>query len=105
AELAYDLAHRLPAVLAAMVAGKVDQPRARVFSYWTEGLAHRHTQEIVRQLLPKAPYLTTGELIEAIQRAAIELDPRWARRRYENALRKRQVKGVLRPDGTADLTG
>lgn len=105
ATLADDLARRLPAVLAALVAGQIDQPRARVFSTWTEQLADRHTQAVVAHLLPRAPRLTTGELIEAIQRAAIELDPRWARRRYEHALRKRQIKGTLRPDGTADLTG
>ena len=105
ATLAHDLARRLPAVLDAMVSGRLDQPRARIFSTWTELLADRHVQQIVKHVLPRAHRMTTGELIEAIQKAAIELDPRWARRRYENALRKRQVKGVLRPDGTADLTG
>jgi hypothetical protein len=103
--LAHDLAQRLPAVLAAMVTGAIDQPKARVFSSWTEQLADRHAQTLVEHLLPIAPRLTTGELIEAIQRKAIELDPRWARRRYERALQLRQVKGTLRPDGTADLTG
>jgi hypothetical protein len=105
AALANDLAERLPSVLAAMVSGALDQPRARVFSSWTELLGDRHAQALVEHLLPVAPRLTTGELIEAIQRGAIELDPRWARRRYEQALRLRQLKGTLRRDGTADLSG
>jgi Domain of unknown function (DUF222) len=103
--LANDLAERLPSVLAAMVSGALDQPRARVFSSWTDQLGDRHAQTLVDHLLPVAPRLTTGELIEAIQRRAIELDPRWARRRYEQALRLHQIKGTLRRDGTADLSG
>ncbi len=103
--LARDLAVRLPTVLAAMTAGHLDQPRARVFSSWTEGLADRHAHALVARLLPIAPKLTTAQLIDALQRGAIDLDPDWARRRYENAITARRVIGVLSHDGTANLTG
>jgi hypothetical protein len=49
--------------------------------------------------------LTTGQLIDAIKRHAIALDPAWAQRRYERALRGRRVVGRRNPDGTASLSG
>jgi hypothetical protein len=73
--LAWDLQRRLPAVLAAVRQGRLDQPRAQVFSTWTDGLTREHTGAILVELLPTAHELTTGELIEAIARLAIALDP------------------------------
>ncbi len=104
-DLAWDLHRRLPAVLAAMREGRLDQPRAQVFSTFTGGLSREHTNAILVELLSGAPELTTGELIEAIARLAIALDPEWIRRRYERALRGRRVIGKRNPDGTATLTG
>ena len=104
-DLAWDLHRRLPAVLAAMCDGRLDQPRAQVFSTWTGGLSPEHTNAIVDELLPGAPELTTTELIEAIARLAMALDPEFIRRRYERALRGRRVVGKRNPDGTATLTG
>ncbi len=104
-ELAWDLQRRLPAVLAAMRQGVLDQPRAQVFSSWTGGLSREHTHAILVELLPTAHELTTGELMEAIARLAIALDPEWIRRRYERAVRRRRVIGKRNPDGTATLTG
>ncbi len=40
-----------------------------------------------------------------IKRYAIALDPTWARRRYERALKGRRVRGSRNEDGTANLTG
>jgi hypothetical protein len=103
--LALDLTERLPAVLAAMVSGRLDQPRARIFSVWTQDLRPPHTRAVVQALLPRAHTMTTGQLIDAIQKAAIELDPEWARRRYEKSLGARWVEGAINHDGTADLIG
>ncbi len=103
--LVWDLHKRLPPVLAAMRRGGLDQPRAAVFSLWTEGLSDEHTHAVLRELLPTAAQLTTGELIDAIAKLAIALDPEWVRRRYERALKGRRVVGTRNPDGTATLTG
>ena len=103
--LVWDLHKRLPPVLAAMRRGGLDQPRAAVFSLWTEGLSEEHTHAVLRELLPTAAQLTTGELIDAIAKLAIALDPEWVRRRYERALKGRRVVGKRNPDGTATLTG
>ena len=105
AGLARDLTVRLPAVLSAMHTGQLDQPRARIFSLWTAELDDPHARAVVEALLPVAPTLTTAGLVQAIQKAIIELDPDWARRRYENALKARDVRGAIDTDGTATLTG
>ncbi len=60
---------------------------------------------MLRELLPTASQLTTGELIDAIAKLAIALDPTWVRRRYQRALQNRRVVGTRNPDGTATLTG
>ncbi len=103
--VARDLAVRLPAVLDAHVSGGLDDARARIFSTWTADLCDRHARTLVDRLLPTAPRLTVAELITAIRKAVIELDPEWARRRYERGLKERRVEGKLRTDGTADLSG
>jgi len=103
--LAHDLVTRLPAVHAAMNAGVVDEPRARVLSEWTTELHPEVARALCAELVPRAPGLTTGQLIEQIKKLAIALDPEWARRRYEQALADRKVVSYRNPDGSANLSG
>jgi hypothetical protein len=103
--LAHDLLARLPAVHAAMDAGALDEPRARVFSEWTTELHPKQARALAEELLPWATRLTTGQLIEQIKKLAITVDPEWARRRYEQAVADRTVVGYRNPDGSANLSG
>lgn len=103
--LAHDLVSRLPQVHAAMLAGMLDEPRARVFSEWTLGLSPEQARAVCATLLPRAPKLTTGQLIDQIKKLAISADPEWARRRYEQALAERKVVGYRNADGSANLSG
>jgi Domain of unknown function (DUF222) len=104
--LAVDLVTRLPQVHAAMVAGLLDQPRARVFSDWTQQLSDEQARAVCARLLPAAVAgATTTQLAERIKRAALAIDPDWARRRYEQAVTGRRVVGSLNPDGSANLAG
>jgi Domain of unknown function (DUF222) len=103
--LAHDLVTRLPQVHAALDAGALDEPRARVFSEWTIELSPEQARAVCAALLPRAPKLTTGQLIEQIKKMAIAIDPEWARRRYEQALADRKVVGYRNPDGSANLSG
>ncbi len=103
--VAYDVVTRLPAVHAAMDAGVLDEPRARVLSEWTTELDPVQARAVCEELLPRAPGLTTGQLIEQIKRLAIAVDPEWARRRYEQAVADRKVVGYRNPDGSANLSG
>jgi hypothetical protein len=52
--LAHDLLTRLPAVHAAMDAGVLDEPRARVLSDWTTGLEPAAARAVCSELLPRA---------------------------------------------------
>ncbi|MGH3822678.1 MAG: DUF222 domain-containing protein [Pseudonocardiaceae bacterium] len=103
--LAHDLVSRLPQVHGAMLAGVLDEPRARVFSDWTTELSPEQARAVCATLLPQAPKLTTGQLIDQIKKLAISVDPEWARRRYEQALAERKVVGYRNADGSANLAG
>jgi hypothetical protein len=103
--LAHDLVTRLPQVHAAMHGGMLDEPRARVFSEWTTGLSPQQARAVCAALVPGAPTLTTGQLVEQIKKLAIAVDPDWARRRYEQALADRKVVGYRNADGSANLSG
>lgn len=103
--LAYDLLARLPQVHAAMDAGWLDEPRARVFSTWTAELSDEQARAVCDQLLPRAAELTTGQLVELIKKWAVAADPDWARRHYEQALADRKVIGYRNADGSANLAG
>jgi hypothetical protein len=103
--LAWDLHTRLPRVFKALDAGLIDVPKAKVFSEWTQGLTDDQAQQICDRLLPHAPALTTGQLTERIKKMAIAIDPDWARRKYEQAVRDRKVVGYRNEDGTANVCG
>jgi hypothetical protein len=103
--LAWDLLSRLPQVFASLERGSIDVPKARVFSDWTSGLTGEQAHQICEQLLPVAAGLTTGQLCERIKKMAIAIDPDWARKRYEQAVRDRTVVGYRNENGTANLCG
>lgn len=103
--LAFDVLDRLPMLGEAMLAGELDESRARAFLSWTEGLTDEQAAQVCGQLLPEAPGLTVGELIDRIKRLAIAIDPEWAERRYKEKVRGRRVAGSRNPDGTGNLYG
>jgi hypothetical protein len=103
--LAHDLITRLPAVHAALDAGLIDEPRARVLSEWTTDLTPEQARAVCEELLTRVPTLTTDQLIDQIKKLAIAIDPQWARRRYEHAIADRKVIGYRNPDGSANLSG
>ncbi len=103
--LAFDVLDRLPMLGEAMLAGVLDEPRARAFISWTVGLTDDQAAQVCAQLLPEAPGLTVGELIDRIKRLAIAIDPEWAERRYKEKIRGRRVAGSRNPDGTGNVHG
>lgn len=102
---AYQLFGQSPAVGSALVDAAIDEPRANAFINWTNGLSDDHTSRIVDELLPAAPMVTVGELIDRIKKLAIALDPEWAERRYRESLNERRVELRQTQFGTADLAG
>ncbi|HSJ61716.1 MAG TPA: DUF222 domain-containing protein, partial [Jiangellaceae bacterium] len=102
---AVDMFMRLPVLGEAMLAGELDEPRARAFVDWTSGLTDAQAETVCEQLLSEAPQLMVGELIDRIKRACLAIDPDYAEKRYREAVRTRRVRGSRNPDGTANLGG
>jgi hypothetical protein len=102
---AVDIFSRLPVLGEAMLAGTLDEPRARAFVDWTAGLTDAQAGTVCDRLLAEAPGLMVGELIDRIKRACLAIDPDWAENRYRQAVRTRRVHGSRNPDGTANLGG
>ncbi|HEX6339271.1 MAG TPA: DUF222 domain-containing protein [Jiangellaceae bacterium] len=102
---ATDMFDRLPVLGEAMLAGRLDEPRARAFVEWTQGLTDAQAESVCEQLLPEAAGLMVGELIDRIKRACLAIDPEWAAKKYREAVRTRRVAGSRNPDGTANLGG
>ncbi|HEU4543905.1 MAG TPA: HNH endonuclease signature motif containing protein, partial [Jiangellaceae bacterium] len=102
---ATDLFLRLPLLGESMLAGDIDEPRARAFVDWTAGLTDEQAHRVCEQLLPTAGRLTVGELIDRIKRACLAIDPAWAEKTYREAVKTRRVRGCLTPDGTGTLAG
>ncbi|HEY2575705.1 MAG TPA: DUF222 domain-containing protein, partial [Streptosporangiaceae bacterium] len=103
--LALDLAIRLPGTAAALRAGQIDLPRAKIIADGTSSLTAEHAAAVERAVLPRAPGLTTGQLRAAVSRAVLSADPQAARRRREQALRHARVEYWADPEGTASLSG
>jgi hypothetical protein len=104
-ELADDLHRRLIEVQAAMASGVLDEGKARVFSEWTRDLADDHAHHVCRVVLPEAPGLPIGALIERIQQVAGALDPEWAARRERAAEKRARVVASRNASGTANVSG
>jgi hypothetical protein len=102
---AEDLLRRLPEVHAAMRTGDLEEAKARVFVEWTRDLTDDHAHHLCGLLLPEAPLLTVGALIERIQTVANALDPEWAARRQTTAEKRARVVASRNPSGTANLSG
>lgn len=103
--LAFDVVQRLPRVHAAMLAGEIDLPRARVFDAETCVLDDTTAREVVAQVIDAAPRLTTGQLAARLRRLVIAIDPQAAGKRQDASVKQRYVYSGLDPDGTATLAG
>jgi hypothetical protein len=102
---AQELTGRLPAVHAALLAGVIDLPRARVIAELAGPLEDAATRLVVDTVLPAAPGLTSGQLRAKLRRLVISVDPQAAKKRQEQAVRDRRVECYPDPDGTATLLG
>jgi hypothetical protein len=102
---AIEVFQRLPLLGQAMLAGELDEPRARAFVDWTSGLTGEQAHQVCAQLLPAASGLMVGELIDRIRKACLAIDPDWAEKRRREAVKSRRVVGSRNPDGTANLGG
>jgi hypothetical protein len=96
---------RLPRTSAALAAGDIDLPRAKVIADETAGLTSEHAAAVENAIIGAAAKRTTGQLRAATHRAVQTADPAAARKRKEEALREARVERWTEPAGTAALAG
>jgi hypothetical protein len=99
------LVDRLPAVWAALRAGRIDLPKARVLIEGTGAVPEPIARRVAAEVLPEAPALTTGQLAHRVRKLILQADPDAARERYEQAVAERKVVRGVNPDGTGYLSG
>jgi hypothetical protein len=104
------LVERLPLVQEALLAGRIDRGKARVFADYLDpadgDVTERQARLLCEKFVPLAPGLTTKQLSDRLLRAVQAIDPDLRRRRYERAVQARGVALYLDPKtGTATLVG
>ena len=96
---------RLPAVHAALAAGRIDLPRAGVYALELAGLPTGPAAAIGAVTVGDAAGLTTGELGALLRRLVLAHDPDAARKKRQRAERDARVETWPEPAGTAALAG
>jgi hypothetical protein len=102
-ETAYDLAGKLAATMAGLLAGRLDDNKTRIIQ---RGLAHLDEAEAARvqdMILGRAGQLTPAGLRSAVGRAVMEVAPDKAKARREAAARTRAVELRAEDSGNAQL--
>jgi Domain of unknown function (DUF222) len=96
---------RLPAAAAALAAGRIDMPKAIIFTDELAGLGDVEAAAVAALVVADAPTLTTGQLRGVLHRAVLALDPDAARKRREKAQKDARVECWTEPAGTWSLAG
>jgi uncharacterized protein DUF222 len=103
---AYHLTRRLPGVHAALAAGVIDVPRARLFVDGLTCVDDQPARQISDRLLAAgAGRWNTKQLAGRLRRAVIAHDPEAAARKQRERLAQRWVQAEPHPEGTANLVG
>ncbi len=96
---------RLPGVGRALAAGRIDLPKASVFTDQLMLLDVIAANAIAAAVLPDAPGMTTGQLRAALQREILAYDPEAAIRRRKEAEKDARVEAWTEAAGTAAIAG
>src|SRR6266702_4139245 len=102
--LARDLS-RLPAVLKALLEGRIDRARAAIFASELAGLGDRAAAAIGMGFAGIAGSMTTGELRAALRSMVLSVDPQAARRRAEQGRADARVEAWQENSGNGALAG
>jgi hypothetical protein len=104
-EAATDLVTRLPATLAGMAAGLIDEPRAAWIAYYTHGLSAADAARADAVLAAAAPGLRADQVARRAAALEMRLDPAAARARKEHDKRTGQrVEARREASGNASLS-
>ncbi len=102
--MAQDLDQRLPGTRAAMIAGVLDEPKARLIVRATRVLKTSDAAVVEAQVLPRAATWSYHRLTSELARLIIAADPASAAERHERARARRLVSKQRRDDGMGILT-
>jgi Domain of unknown function (DUF222) len=104
ARRAWTWAHILPATLAALAAGEIDEPRAAALAEAVEHTSPALARRVEARLLPEAVTLSVGRLRSRAIALLVELDAAGTDRRREQAARAADVRVQPAPaEGMATL--
>jgi hypothetical protein len=95
----------LPTTGAALAAGTIDLPRARIIADATAVLTTKHAAAVEARVLPHAAGQTTSQLRAAVRRAVLAIDPDGADQRRRDTERSARLTLYPGEEGTATLTG
>ena len=104
-DLGIVLTWRLPGTGAALAAGEIDLPRARMIVRMTSPLSDEKARQVEAAVLGRAGWLTLGQLHAALRRAVLKADPDGAEDRRKKAEREANVALYPEDEGTATLAG
>ena len=96
---------RLPAILAALLDGRIDRDRALVFAAELAALDDRAATIVAAELLPLAGTLTTGQLRHALRTLIHLFDPDAVRTRQHKARDQARVEAWQETSGNHALAG
>jgi len=102
--LARDLS-RLPAILAALLAGRIDRARAAIFASELAGLGDQAAKAVAMAFAGAAESMTTGQLRAALRAMVLYIDPRAAQRRAERGRADARVEAWQENSGNGALAG
>ncbi|MGE5292124.1 MAG: HNH endonuclease signature motif containing protein, partial [Micromonosporaceae bacterium] len=95
----------LPATAGALGAGVIDAPKALVIVNGVAGLGDGLARRVEAKVLAGAAAQTTGQLRQAVARAAAAADPAGAQQRHDEAARSARVERWTEDAGTGALAG
>jgi Domain of unknown function DUF222. len=103
--LAFDLVRRLPMVLDALRAGRLDRERALAFADALQHVDDQVAAAVAAKLVDRAEGWTLAQLRDKLRYHIDRADPAAKRRRYRKAVTERGVWLQANDDGTATLAG
>ncbi len=95
---------RLPATRAALSAGLLDMPKARMLVEELRPLDDAQAQAVEARWVPGAQGRTRAQLAGSVRRAVLAVAPRDAEERHERSVADRRVEFFPLPDGMAGMS-